>query len=135
MYRLTIRYTCTLNSAATYATCCKKHAAAPKPPIRRAAAKPAVLKSRFFPKPLTTGQLQQGQVKGVDANLDSQKVRTRPLQDLLTPTTPPTTQAPSGGGGSGQIKGPEIRRWPCLPLFQHHLPYSFWLINFLRSGV
>ncbi|MGA7899203.1 MAG: hypothetical protein WCA39_10115 [Nitrososphaeraceae archaeon] len=42
------------SSPYTYATCCKQHATAPKPPIKPAAVKPAVLKSRF-PKPLTTG--------------------------------------------------------------------------------
>ena len=56
------------SSPGTYATCCKRHAAtaaaAPKPPIRpAAAAKPAVLNSRF-PKPFSTGKLQQDQVAG-----------------------------------------------------------------------
>ena len=61
------------SSPGTYATCCKQHAAtaaaAPKPALKPTAVKPGVLKSRF-PKPLTTGQLQQGQVTKVGDNLD-----------------------------------------------------------------
>lgn len=96
-------------SPATYATCCKQHAAtaaAAKPK-----AKPAVLKSRF-PKPLTTGQLQQGQVKFVDDIGSSDAFKTLREQissndpSTAPPPSPPTTNqtstmpAPSGGGST-----------------------------------
>ena len=111
------------SSPATYATCCKQHAAnAPKP--KPVAAKPGVLKSRF-PKPVSVTELHQGQVQRVDANLDTQ--RTHPafkqLSDLVggdepqcpgggvagidgkcppVTKTAPTTTKSSGGGDSGK---------------------------------
>jgi hypothetical protein len=80
------------------------------------------------PKPLTTGQLHQGQVTFADYLLDT--VRTRPpakkcdpktqdwgikktpdvtnvtnnYYDTSPPPSPPTTQVPSGGGSSGSGK-------------------------------
>jgi hypothetical protein len=99
------------SSPATYATCCKQHAAnAPKP--KPVAAKPAVLTSRF-PKPLTTGQLQQGQVRRVDDYNSSQNTATQALRKLVdsstAPPPSPTTGAPqpssSDGGADGKSGG------------------------------
>ena len=84
------------SSPATYATCCKQHAAT-------AVAKRGVLKSRF-PKPLTTGQLQQSQVQKVAGSLDQWKGNRSAVQNLNATrgdgTAPPTT---TSSGGSGQI--------------------------------
>jgi hypothetical protein len=115
------------SSPATYATCCKQHAAAaPKP--KPVAAKPVsnIIKSTR-PKPLTTGQLHQGQVTFYDKigdpnlitnpGLPPPRPYTGPIMNArpnVTNTTynfpqgSPMTGAPSGGG-SGKIFGPEIR--------------------------
>ena len=77
-----------------------------KPPIRPAAVNPGVIKSRF-PKPLTTGALQQGQVKFVtdllpgSGDLDNFKTR-QPQQPTQNTTSTTPTQSGGGTRGSGQ---------------------------------
>ena len=95
------------NSPGTYATCYKQHSATvAKPPIKPTAVNPGVIKSRF-PKPLTTGALQQGQVKFVtdllpgSGDLDNFKTR-QPQQPTQNTTSTTPTQSGGGTRGSGQ---------------------------------
>ena len=66
------------SSPATYATCCKEHAAtaaaAPKPIPQPAKTKPVsnIIKSKL-PKPPSTGELHQGQVTFYDNLLKTQR--------------------------------------------------------------
>jgi hypothetical protein len=103
------------NSPGTYATCCKQHAAtaAARPPI-----KPAVIKSRF-PKPLTTGQLHQGQVKKVDdinkkANTLTQKLQKLVDSSTAPPASPPTSTAPPSSGGGAVSVGCTPGQFPLV---------------------
>ena len=95
------------NFPGAYAECCKQYAACP--PIKPAAVKPGVIKSRF-PKPLTTGQLHQGQVKLVDDYNSPDNTATQKLNDIVKGATDNLTggSAPTGGGGSGSLFPPEI---------------------------
>jgi hypothetical protein len=91
------------SSPATYATCCKQHAA--NAPKSKPAAKPATKTYPLTYKPLSTGALQQGQVKRVvdllpgTGGIDTFKGMRDP-----PPTRPQnitTTTTPSGGGSGG----------------------------------
>jgi hypothetical protein len=111
------------SSPATYATCCKQHAAnAPKPAIPQpAATKPVskVIKSTL-PKPPSTTALHQGQMTFYDKIgdpgplgnwLPRREPPKQPPQNITNNFFPqaPTTTTPSGGGGTGKISGPEVR--------------------------
>ena len=68
------------NSPGTYATWCKQHVAtvgARKAPVPPPGFRTTVVKSKL-PKPLTTGQLHQGQVKKVVGTLDTREGCERP---------------------------------------------------------
>ena len=84
------------NSPGTYATWCKQHAAtvaARKAPVPPPGFRTTVVKSKL-PKPLTTGQLHQGQVKKVVGTLDTERGMRTPLKqldDALNGVTSPLT--------------------------------------------
>jgi hypothetical protein len=93
-------------SPATYATCCKQHAAtaaAPKAPTVPAGFRTGVVKSAL-PKPLTTGQLQQGQVKKVVGKLATEPGRYEAIQNLRNTVKGDTTPTQSAGGDCGTAK-------------------------------
>ena len=87
------------SSPATYATCCKQHAAnAPKPkpvaakaPIVPTGFRTATIKSKL-PKPPPT-------IKLIDDSTSGNNLLTRKLRGLIDDPSPPPTTKSSGGGG------------------------------------